>query len=46
MNGPTESDQIRPPEVTDRQSIAIDLLIGGATHREAAEKAPDELPTG
>ena len=46
MNDPTEPDQIRPPEVTDRQSIAIDLLIGGATHREAAERASVELPTG
>jgi hypothetical protein len=35
----TESDQIRPPEVTDKQSIAIDALVGGATHREAAEAA-------
>ena len=35
----TESDQIRPPGVSDRQSIAIDALVSGATHREAAEKA-------
>ncbi len=35
----TESDQIRPPEVNDRQSIAIDALVAGSTHREAAEKA-------
>jgi len=35
----TESDQIRPPEVSDRQSIAIDALIRGTTHREAAENA-------
>ena len=35
----TESDRIRPPEVTDKQSIAIDALISGASHREAAEKA-------
>ena len=35
----TEPDQIRPPEVSDRQSIAIDALIRGTTHREAAEKA-------
>ena len=39
MGDPTEPDQIRPPEVTDRQSIAIDALISGATHLEAAEKA-------
>ena len=35
----TEPDQIRPREVSDRQSIAIDALIRGTTHREAAEKA-------
>ena len=35
----TESDQIRPPEVSDRQSIAIDALVAGSTHLEAAEKA-------
>ena len=35
----TESDRIRPPEVTDKQSIAIDALVAGATHREAAELA-------
>ena len=35
----TKPDQIRPPEISDKQSIAIDALIGGATHREAAEKA-------
>ena len=39
MGDPTKADQIRPPEVSDRQSIAIDALIGGTTHREAAEKA-------
>ena len=39
MSDPTEPDQIRPPEVTDRQSIAIDALVAGSTHREAAEKA-------
>ena len=39
MTDPTEPDQIRPPEVTDRQSIAIDALVSGATQREAAEKA-------
>ena len=39
MDDPTEPDQIRPPEVTDRQSIAIDALVAGSTHREAAEKA-------
>jgi hypothetical protein len=30
MNDPTESDQIRPPEVSDRHrspSIAIDALV-------------------
>ena len=35
----TEPDQIRPPEVSDRQSIAIDALVSGATQQEAAEKA-------
>jgi hypothetical protein len=35
----TEPDQIRPPEVSDRQSIAIDALVAGSTHLEAAEKA-------
>ena len=35
----TESDQIRPPEISDRQSIAIDALVSGALQREAAEKA-------
>lgn len=39
MSDPTESGQIRPLEVSDRQSIAIDALIAGSTHREAAEKA-------
>ena len=39
MNDPTESDQIRPPEVTDRQSIAIDALVSGSTHLEAAKLA-------
>ena len=39
MNDPTESDQIRPPEVTDRQSIAIDALVAGSTHLEAAKLA-------
>ena len=39
MGDPTEPDQIRPPEVTDRQSIAIDALVSGATQQEAAEKA-------
>ena len=39
MNDPTESDRIRPPEVSDRQSIAIDALVSGATQQEAAEKA-------
>jgi hypothetical protein len=39
MGDPTESDQIRPPKVSDRQSIAIDSLVAGATHLEAAEKA-------
>ena len=35
----TEVDQIRPPEVSDRQSIAIDVLITGSTHLEAARLA-------
>ena len=35
----TEPDQIRPPEVSDRQSIAIDALVAGSTHREAAKLA-------
>ena len=39
MTEPTESDQIRPPEVSDQQSIAIDALVSGATQQEAAEKA-------
>ena len=39
MEDPTGPDQTRPPEVNDRQSIAIDTLISGATHREAAQAA-------
>ena len=39
MGNPTEPDQIRPPEVTDRQSIAIDALVSGSTHLEAAKLA-------
>ena len=39
MTQSTESDQTRPPEVSDRQSIAIDALVSGATQQEAAEKA-------
>ncbi len=39
MGNPTEPDQIRPPEVTDRQSIAIDALVAGSTHLEAAKLA-------
>ena len=39
MGDPTEPDQIRPPEVTDRQSIAIDALVAGSTHLAAAELA-------
>ncbi len=39
MDGPTESDQIRPPAVSDKQSIAIDALTAGCTHREAAQLA-------
>ena len=35
----TEPDQIRPPEVSDRQSIAIDALTAGRTQREAASAA-------
>ena len=45
MGDPTKPDQIRPHEVSDRQSIAIDALIGGATHREAAEKASVQRST-
>ena len=41
----TESDQNRPPAVSDRQSIAIDGLVAGSTHREAAEKAGVERTT-
>ena len=36
---PTDPNQIRPPEVSDQQSIAIDALVAGATHREAAKAA-------
>jgi hypothetical protein len=32
-----QPDQIRPTSVDDRQLAAIDLLVGGATHREVAE---------
>ena len=39
MGNPTEPDQIRPPEVNDRQSIAIDALVAGSTHLEAAKLA-------
>ena len=39
MGDPTKPDQIRPPEISDKQSIAIDALIGGAIHREAGEAA-------
>ena len=39
MGEPTDSDQIRPPEISDRQSIAIDALVSGALQWEAAEKA-------
>ena len=39
MTDPTEPDQIRPPEVSDRQSIAIDALVSGSTHLEAAKLA-------
>ncbi|MBT7028914.1 MAG: hypothetical protein HN969_15295 [Verrucomicrobia bacterium] len=35
----TNPNQIRPPEVSDQQSIAIDALVAGATHREAAKAA-------
>ena len=35
----TDPNQIRPPEVSDQQSIAIDALVAGATHREAAKAA-------
>jgi hypothetical protein len=33
----TEPDQIRPLALDDRQLVAVDLLISGATHREVAE---------
>ena len=39
MNDPTEPAQIRPPEISDKQSIAIDALVSGALQWEAAEKA-------
>ena len=39
MGDPTEPDQIRLREVSDRQSIAIDALISGTSQQEAAEKA-------
>jgi len=39
MNDPTEPDRIRPPGVSDKQSIAIDALVSGALQWEAAEKA-------
>ena len=39
MDAPPAPDQIRPPEVSARQSIAIDALVSGATQQEAAEKA-------
>ena len=45
MGDPTEPDQIRPPEVTDRQSIAINALVSGATHLEAAKLAGVERST-
>ncbi len=35
----TNPNQIRPPKVSDQQSIAIDALVAGSTHREAAEAA-------
>ena len=35
----TEADQIRPPGVSDRQSIAIAALVSGSTHLEAAKIA-------
>jgi hypothetical protein len=35
----TEPDLIRPPEVSDRQAIAIDALVSGSTHLEAAKLA-------
>jgi len=37
MGDPTKTDQIQPPEVSDRQSIAIDALVAGSTHLEAAK---------
>ena len=38
MGDPTKADQSRPL-VTDRQSLVIDALLQGATHRAAAEQA-------
>ncbi len=38
MGDPTKADQSRPL-VTDRQSLVIDALLRGATHRAAAEQA-------
>ena len=37
MGDPTKADQSRPL-VTDRQSLVIDALLRGATHRAAAEQ--------
>lgn len=34
-----DPDQIRPPKLSDAKLIAIDALLTGATHREAAEAA-------
>jgi transposase-like protein len=35
----TDPDQTRPPRLSDSKLIAIDTLLTGATHREAAEAA-------
>ena len=35
----TDPDQTRPPRLSDSKLIAIDTLLTGATHREAADAA-------
>ncbi|MDG2029073.1 MAG: hypothetical protein P8J50_18400, partial [Acidimicrobiales bacterium] len=35
----TDPDQTRPPRLSDAKLIAIDTLLTGATHREAADAA-------
>ena len=44
MGDPTNSDQSRPL-VTDRQSLVIDALLRGATHRAASEQVGDQRST-